>query len=163
MKKKFSRLIMFCMLIVPSISFAADSLYIQVRKAKLRSTPKHYGKILRTMKYGQKLNLINSEEDTGWFSVAYGNTKGFIHKSAVTERKVEFQQKSKGSTGNFDNSEIATAGKGVEQGWDKNIERKYASQNGSLNFKAVDQMERVYTADSELTGFRKAGKLNQEG
>jgi hypothetical protein len=78
-----------------------------------------------------------------------------VHESAVSERRVVLN-----SDASFDNKAggdqtVILAGKG----FNKEVERAYSSRNRSLNFKAVDAMEKNSVSNSELLRFAKEGKL----
>ncbi len=146
----------FCaiLIMIPFSVLAGNSpLYVKVRQAKIRSQPKQWAPSVSNLKYGDRLDVL-SEEDGAWLKVRKGGTNGYLHSTAVSERVVVFQTKgSVASKGN--DKDVILAGKG----FNKEVEKSYASKKPKLNYREVDRMERMSVSDSDIASFVKAGKL----
>ena len=129
-------------------------MYVQVKSSQLRSEPKYWASSVGSVSYGTKLNVL--KEENGWMKVTTsGGTQGYIHQSAVTPRKVVLSSSSK--VRSSDSSEIVLAGKG----FNREVERQYAADNSSLDFRAVNAMESLKVSDSEVRQFMSSGKLTR--
>ena len=151
------RLLKFLLLIIACIPMQviAEPLFVSVKSTKLRNQPLHWAASQQRLSYGTKITALDN--DNGWFKVqtAEGKT-GFIHQSAVTEREIILKDKQDDNVAH-DKSDVVIAGKGFS----KEVEKKFAS-GSSLNFSAVNRMERRTVQDKELANFVKEGKLTKE-
>lgn len=130
----------------------AEDIYVQVKTSALRSEPKYWSSQVAPLKYGDKLKRI--KEDDGWYQAqSTAGAKGFIHSSAITSRRVVFANT--GGTQVVSSSDVVLAGKG----FNREVEREYAAQNGDLNFRSVDAVESLRVTDGAVTEFIKVGKL----
>ncbi len=113
--------------------------------------------MLATLKYGDPVEVVSKKE--GWLDVKAGGKRGFVHETAVTERKLP--KVAPGSEGTqsttVSRDEVALAGKG----FNPQVENEYRAGKPELNdeFALVDAMERRAVAPAELEQFMDAGKL----
>ncbi len=142
-------------LFAASIAAASNgAVYVKVREAKLLSKARFIAPVIAQVRHGDRLDL--ERQDGSWLAVrTFSGKSGFVHASAVTERRVVLD-----SGAAFDNkgggdSTVILAGKG----FNKAVERAYASRNRSLNFKAVDAMEKQSVSSAALLQFAKEGRL----
>ncbi len=154
MKSRRLLLLLVCALI-PSLSFA-ESLYIKVKNSRLRSQPQQWSHGIKSLAYGEKLELVVApKEGQGWYKVkAKNGSTGYIHWSAITDRKIVLSSAGVTSA-KADEADILIAGKG----FNKKIEKELASQDATLNFSEVDKMERLRVGEGTLAGFIKSGGL----
>jgi len=132
----------------------AEDIYVQVKSSALRSEPKYWSSQVAPLRYGDKLKKI--KEDDGWCQAqSAAGAKGFIHSSAITSRRIVFVNT--GGTQVASSSDVVLAGKG----FNKEVEREYAAQNGNLNFRSVDAVESLKVADAAVSEFIKVGKLSK--
>jgi hypothetical protein len=132
----------------------AEDIYVQVKSSALRSEPKYWSSQVAPLKYGDKLKKI--KESNGWYQAqSVAGAKGFIHSSAITSRRVVFANT--GGTQVASSSDVVLAGKG----FNKDVEREYAAQNGNLNFRSVDAVESLKVTDLAVSEFIKVGKLSK--
>ena len=125
---------------------------VQVKESKLRAKPEFWASSVSDLTYGQRLVVAGSE--AGWIKAQTSNGKvGYVHPSAVTEKKIVLAGTNVASSAN--NSDIVLAGKG----FNSSIEKDYAAENPSLNYAAVNQMERLHVSDAELGAFLSEGQL----
>jgi hypothetical protein len=129
-----------------------DALYVKVRSTKLRAQPQQWAKPLADLRYGDVLKP--GKLDDGWHSVTAKNAKGFVHDSALTERRVVLQANAS-TVGAGSERDVILAGKG----FNKQVEQGYAAQNQSLNYAEVDKMEKLVVSDGELSSFVSGGQL----
>lgn len=146
-------IILAAFIIVPSISLA-ENVYVSVRETQLRPKADFLSKGT-FLKYGDMLNVIKDQDN--WLNVKTAVGKqGFVHRSAITERRVVLKGQSSFMSSGSSQSDIVLAGKGFS----KEVENQFALQNRSLNFRAVDTMEKPRVAPNDLSMFVTAGKLN---
>ncbi|MBX7143142.1 MAG: SH3 domain-containing protein [Oligoflexia bacterium] len=135
-----------------SIALAED-VSVKIRSTALRSQPKAWAATLAVLSYGDTLKLTGA--DGSWMKVkSKGGTEGFVHSSALTTKKVVLAS-AKSPSAQVDRADIVMAGKGFS----KEIERQFASANGSLNYASVNEVERFRVSSGELSAFMKSGKL----
>lgn len=130
-------------------------LTIKIKDSKLRSAPKLWAPSVSNLKFGDVLTPLGAEN--GWYKVKMkGGTQGFVHPTAVTDRKVVLSS-SKAASAKVDASEVVLAGKG----FNKEIEKDFAVANPGSNFKQVDAVGAVKIPDAELVRFMREGKLGK--
>ncbi|NDC39586.1 MAG: hypothetical protein EBZ48_16360 [Proteobacteria bacterium] len=135
---------------------AGSEQYVQVANAKLRESPKHWGKGILDLSYGTPVKVVSIEG--GWVKAGSANgTVGYVHQSALTARKIAFAASAAGVQIRPDDSDVVLAGKGFSA----EIESAYRDANKELNFEAVDQMEKLVPTDKELSLFVAEGKLRE--
>ncbi|MCB0325724.1 MAG: SH3 domain-containing protein, partial [Bdellovibrionales bacterium] len=127
--------------------------FVQTKRSKLRSGPAPLARVLQEVRYGDALEALGEQD--GWVRVRAGRTEGFVHKTAITPKRVVLSPSSPAPSGNAQGADVVIAGKGFS----REVEQQYASQNRGLNFSAVDEMERRTVADAELAKFIAAGAL----
>lgn len=142
----------------PDLSQAAqgDRLYIEVGSTKLRAQPKHWAPSISELTYGDK--LVEVSLANGWYRVTGEKGEGFVHESAVTERKVKLRSGGIDPDIRPDESDIVLAGKG----FNKEVEASYAKTEASLNYESVNRVEAAEVSDKELLAFLRDGRLNVE-
>lgn len=132
---------------------AADGANVKIKSTALRSQPKAWASSVAVLNYGDALELIGAEG--AWMKAkAKGGKTGYVHSSALTTKKVLLAS-SKAPAAQVDRADIVMAGKGFS----KEIERQFASTNGTLNYSAVNEVEKQRVGAGELSSFIKSGKL----
>lgn len=130
----------------------ASTITVLVQETALRKRPQSYAPSVGTARLGQKF------ESSGVEAGFHRTASGYIHASAVTEKRVKLG--SAGSVGGSASAEEVTlAGKG----FNAQVERSYGEKNGAANFSAVNAMERRSVSEAELFDFLRAGGLMGEG
>lgn len=145
----------------PLASYAASSgqdMYVQVRSAKIRSTPEFWGASVSGVSYGDKVGVIPGQKgEGGWLKVkGAGGKEGYLHVSALTSRKVVLRASDQKPSHGVSSSDVVLAGKGFS----KEVEANY-SKSHALNYKGVDQIERERIGEGELRSFVKGGNLGR--
>ena len=117
------------------------------------------GKIVANVAYGDRVEAMESQN--GWSKVRLAGEKqsGWIHDSALTHKKIVLtagqSDVAQGATGD----EIALAGKGFNE----QVEREVKEKNPQLDFKTIDQMEKIVVSDSQMRQFLDAGRVRPQG
>lgn len=132
-------------------------LYVEVNSTKLREKPQFWAKGLKDLHYGDK--LASAEQENSWFKTKDANgLEGYVHASAVTKKKIILSSKSNSAAAKPDETDVVLAGKG----FNREVEGAYASAGGEVNYKAVDQMQKIRIDDVALYSFLQNGKLRVE-
>lgn len=126
----------------------ASTITVLVQETALRKRPQSYAPSVGLARLGQKF------ESSGLVSGFYQTPSGFIHSSAVTEKKVKLGS-ADSVGGSASAEEVTLAGKG----FNAQVEKSYGAQNASANFAGVNAMERRSIAEGELFEFLRAGGL----
>lgn len=136
---------------------AVQVMSVQVKQAQLRQEPTFLSPVVATASYGQRLHC--EEERGDWFSVlSQGGDRGWLHRSALTEKTIEMGAGSQGAGASGE--EMVLAGKG----FNKQVEQSYRSSHGGLGYKYVDEAERAYpVSQQQLVAFLNAGGLEGTG
>lgn len=134
---------------------------VQVESTRIRVSPQHWAAGVADLHYGDRLTAVSPQGD--WLKVrTAGGKEGFIHVSAVTTRDLDFSVKKTSYSGagnvHADPSDVQTASKGFSP----EIERQYRSQNPSLRFDLVSEVDNLKVSDREVEAFVKSGKLGQQ-
>ena len=128
--------------------------YVTVRESKLHARADFFSSASGNIKYGDRLDV--SSESGSWYLVkGPGGKQGYVHQSAVTERKVVLRSGGKFDAAQADQNDVVLAGKG----FNAEVEKQFAASNRQLNFAAVDSMERLKVSPQELTAFAQQGQL----
>jgi len=130
----------------------ASTITVLVQETALRKRAQSYAPSIGTARLGQKF------ESSGLTAGFHKTPSGFIHASAVTERKVKIGS-ADSVGGGTSAEEITLAGKG----FNAQVEKSYGAQNAGANFTAVNAMERRSVAEPALFDFLRAGGLLAEG
>ena len=135
----------------------ATSLYVEVKKAKLRSKPLHWAKASADVSYGDKLQQVSFKDP--WYQVkSVKGTIGYIHSTAVTKKYIQFKGAGPVDAGVAE-SDIVLAGKG----FNKEIETEYSGDSPNLNYDEVNKLEARNVSANQLSKFILEGELNSEG
>lgn len=131
----------------------ASTITVLVQQTALRKRPQSYSPSVGTARLGQKF------ESSGLEAGFHKTPSGYIHSSAVTERKVKLGS-ADSVGGSASSEEVTLAGKG----FNAQVEKSYGDKNPSaVNFAAVNAMERRSVAEAELFAFLRAGGLLEGG
>jgi hypothetical protein len=115
-------------------------------------SPKFIGPTAGSVSRGDQLTIKEVKGD--WYRVE-GSYSGWIHKSNVTEGKVQLSSTPGGSGGNVNRDEVELAGRGFTP----QVEQQYKDKNPNLDFSHVDFIEKTAVDPAELEAFVSEGKL----
>ena len=139
----------------------AEEVFVQVSSAAIRGAPQQWARTVAQVRYGDALTVIQAvaaaeEGVPGWLQVRVGKSQGYIHRSAVTDRKVVVQGRGTGAgVQNAQSGDIVLAGKG----FNSQVEGAYAARKANANFPEVDRMLARKISDGEVASFIQSGKL----
>ena len=148
--------VLLMLLLGVSVAIAApkvgSTVTIRVLSAKVMKAPKFIGSAAGSVSRGQQ--LVVKEVKGDWYRVE-GSSTGWIHKSNVTEGKVQLSSTPGGSGGNVNRDEMELAGRGFTP----EVEQKYKQGNPNLDFSHVDAIEKTSIDPAELEAFVTEGGL----
>jgi len=136
-----------------NVSAAPSQVYVTVRDTKLHTRPDFSSPAAGAIKYGDRLDV--SSESGSWYLVKAAGKQGYVHQSAVSERKVILRSSGKFDSSQADQNDVVLAGKG----FNAEVEKQFAASHRQLNFAAVDAMERLKVSPQELAAFAEQGQL----
>jgi SH3-like domain-containing protein len=135
------------------VSAAPQSMSVTVRETQVRATPSFLGAVLAVLAYGDRVDILATERD--WMKVALpGGKQGWVHQSALTEKRVVLQAGSGSVEQSASGDEVALAGKG----FNKEVEAQYKAEN-NLDYTWVDRMEGFVVSPQQVLAFVEAGEL----
>ncbi len=130
---------------------------VTVREAPVRATPSFLGRILATLAYGDRVQVVSTRGDWVQIALPSGGGNGWLAASALTQKEIVLHSGGNVSQG-ASSGEVALAGKGFNE----QVEQQYQSET-HLDYSEVDQMEKDTIPVSTLIAFLKAGGLEGQG
>lgn len=132
---------------------------VQVKKGQVRSRPTFLGKIVGTLSYGDRVNLV--EEKKTWFRIAMpgAGISGWMHASSLTRKKIVLTAGAADVREAATSDELALAGKG----FNKQVEGEFRAKNRHIDFTWIDQMEQYAVSKSQINRFIQYGGLTPTG
>ena len=140
-------------LIFTSTICAAATMSVQVKKSPLRGSPSFLSKMTGEVHYGDRLEVL--EKNNSWVKVQAVGLEGWLHNSALSEKKIELDAGKRDMASTADAGEVALAGKG----FNAEIEEEFR-KDSELNYQAVDQIQTYGINDREKIAFIQAGGLS---
>jgi len=135
------------------------SMSVQVRQGQVRKTPSFLGVIVDRLSYGDKVTIL--EENENWLTVQTETTgtRGFMHISALTTKEVILNPGTTPVEKTASSDEFALAGKGFNQ----SVEGEFRANNPHLNFAGIDRMEGYGVSQEQMKQFLFKGQLVPRG
>ncbi len=133
---------------------SAETLRIVTRENALRQECRFFAPVILMVRYGVPVEVVSREGD--WIWVKFKNTKGCVHKTAVTEKKIA-PTGSAAAAGGASAEEVALASKGFTP----EVEQSYRAKYPELNFQLVDRIESYRLPESVFMKFVREGGLRQ--
>jgi len=132
------------------------TLSVQVREAPVRASPAFIGRIVADLSYGDRVQA--TEQKAAWVKVAAaGGVSGWVHQSALTEKRIVIGAGSADVATGASSGELALAGKG----FNSDVEAQFKAQNRDIDFTPVNRMERARITQEEMTAFLKEGGIGR--
>lgn len=149
---------LFPMLLV-SLALAATQMFsVQIKSGNLRSRPSFLGKIVSEVSYGDRLTML--AEQAGWTQVRdTSGHEGWIHTSALTEKKIVLASGDRAVDTSASTDELALAGKGFNE----EVETEFKSANPEIDYAWVDRMEQMKISPQQAMAFLSAGGIEPKG
>jgi len=128
---------------------------IQVKTGQLRSTPGYFSRVVTRLDYAAKVIVL--EEKGDWLKVKPdgGTTTGWIHKSALTKKRLKLSAGKTDISNTVTTDEQALAGKG----FNSDVEAQFKKENKEIDFTWVDKMEKIKIPPEELKKFLEEGDI----
>ena len=129
---------------------------VQVKAGPVRATPSFVGQIVGNLAYGDRVDVL--AERPGWMRVSAGAVSGWMHQSALTEKRVVLKAGDANVQTGASGEELALAGKG----FNSDVEAQFKAQNRDIDFGPVDRMERRNASQGEMAAFLKDGQVHPQ-
>ena len=153
---RFGPVIALALIAVAAVA-AGTMLSVQVREGQLRERPSFLGKVAADVAYGDRLEVL--ETRAGWTKVRGEGVEGWIHTSALTEKRVVLSSGDVDANVGASGEELALAGKG----FNAEVEQAYRAGNPEAQYAWVDRMEAVVVSADEAAAFLAAGGVEPKG
>jgi SH3-like domain-containing protein len=155
---KLKSLLAAAMLAAGAASAAApQEMSVQVRTGQLRATPSYLGKPVAAAAYGERVTVLVTQGD--WLQVRGAAGSGWIHKSALTVKKVVIKAGSEQVAATASGEELALAGKG----FNSDVEADFKKKNAEIDFGPIDRMEKIKVTPAEAQAFLAEGGVKAGG
>jgi len=111
--------------------------------------------IKKTLSYGDRVVVLEDKKDWLDIRVEATGTRGFMHRSALTVKKVVLNPGKQAVEKTATSDEFALAGKGFNE----NVEGRFRADNPHLNFIGIDRMEGCGVSEDQMRDFLLKGQL----
>lgn len=139
--------------VMGSVAAYGETLSVQVKSGEVRSTPSFLGKIVGRLPYGAQVASTGERGD--WLGVSGAGVRGWMHRSALTDKKIVFRAGAANVNQYATSDELSLAGKGFNE----EVENAYKARNPNVDFTWIDQMEAVTVSQSEMLRFLQEGAV----
>ncbi|MFH1976159.1 MAG: SH3 domain-containing protein [Pseudomonadota bacterium] len=152
-------LILLAVALLAALAVASQTMSVQVKSGQVRKSPTFLGPVIAKFAYGDRVQILTQQG--AWYQVALpsGNGQGWMHTSALTEKKIVLKAGAMDVSQAASSDELALAGKGFNQ----QVENEYRTRNPNLNFSQIDQMEARTVSQGEIQTFIQDGRLTAQG
>ena len=158
MKKPARLAFLFAAVLVVFVFLLAETVIVKVKMTSIRRDPKFTSAAVAALKAGEPLEKL--EARSGWVKVkTQAGVVGWVHSTAVQTKKVNLTAMDKTMQTQASAGEVALAAKG----FNKQVEDKYRATNPTLDFAAVDALEKLKPTAAEVEAFLKLGQLGEYG
>jgi hypothetical protein len=127
---------------------------VRVMSAKLMAGPKFIGKTVTEVSRGA--HLAFQDKKSSWYQVKTGAGQvGWIHSSAVVDKKVQLSSDAGGGGRDASQDEIELAGRGFTP----EVESQYRSKHRDLDFSHIDKIEALKVDTEAVASFAADGAV----
>lgn len=141
-------------LVLAGLALAAQQLTVQVHQTQLRQRPSYLGAGVAPVPYGLRVTVL--AEQGPWRQVRTPDGRqGWLHVSALTDRKLQLRSGATDAATGAEVDEIALAGKGFTA----EVERSFREQNAEVDFTWVDRMAGWSVTPEQAAAFLAAGEV----
>jgi len=130
----------------------AEQVHVQIANARLKKSPQWFAATVAEPSLGAPLEVVKLTGD--WYKVQAGETAGWIHKSAVSAKKLKKSKASSVGSTKTSADDITLAGKGFNT-----LEADYRKSGESVNLEAIDALEARSVDEAKLLLFLRQGAL----
>jgi hypothetical protein len=149
-----------CLVLAAGVVFAADQkqMSVTVKETPVRATASYLGKILGTLKYADRVTVLDQPAGASksWVKVRGpdGKLQGWVSLSALQDKTIALKSGSENVAQGASTGEVALAGKGFNE----SVEKEYKSE-GKLDYTWVDRMQQIVVSPDQLAAFINQGGL----
>ncbi len=132
---------------------------VAVRQGAVRVSPMPFGKIIATLGYGERVNVL--AEQGLWFKVRdqRQGREGWMHSASLIAKPITLKPGER-LGGGASEDELALGGKG----FNAQVEAEYKARGKNLDYASVDWMERIQVSPEAMREFlAKGGLQSPEG
>jgi SH3-like domain-containing protein len=158
MKRHFSALPVFLLVFLMASTTEGDAMKmmsVQVKRGEVRATPYFLGKIVATLSYGDRVEVLGSKES--WFRVSLKgkDVTGWMHASALSEKRILLKAGETDAQVAASSGELALAGKG----FNADVEAEFKARNRNIDFTWIDRMQEMKVPPERIAAFLQEGGL----
>lgn len=158
MKRPSSALTVFLLVLLMASTTAGDAMKmmsVQVKRGEVRATPYFLGKIVATLSYGDRVEVLASNES--WFRVSPQGkgVTGWMHASALSEKRIVLKAGGRDAQVAASSGELALAGKG----FNADVEAEFKARNRKIDFSWIDRMQAMKVPPERIAAFLQEGGL----
>jgi hypothetical protein len=158
MKRHFSALPVFLLVFLMASTTEGDAMKmmsVQVKRGEVRATPYFLGKIVATLSYGDRVEVLGSKES--WFRVSLKgkDVTGWMHASALSEKRILLKAGEADAPVAASSGELALAGKG----FNADVEAEFKARNRNIDFTWIDRMQGMKVPPERIVAFLQEGGL----
>ncbi|HEX2694803.1 MAG TPA: SH3 domain-containing protein [Acidobacteriota bacterium] len=156
--RRYSAVLLVCLALLgfsAAIEGGRKAMSVQVKQVQVRATPSFLGKVVATLAYGDRVETL--EEKDGWIRIVPPGSKapGWIHSSALTEKRVVLMAGKKETDVAASTGELALAGRG----FNADVEAAFKAGNRDIDFTWIDRMQNMNVPPGKIQAFVQEGKL----
>lgn len=152
------RLLAMLMLVAGAALAASPAeMSVQIRNGQLRGTPSYLGKPMAAVAYGDRVSVLVTQGD--WMQVKAVTGTGWLHKSALSEKKIVLKAGASDVSNTASGEELAQATKG----FNSDVEADFKKKNADIDFGPIDAMEKIKVTPAEAQAFLEAGGVKAGG
>jgi uncharacterized protein YgiM (DUF1202 family) len=159
--RRFLWLCAVLVLVAAANAGAADKVMsVTVDTTQIRATASYLAKVLATLKYGDKVTILDQPANAkGWAKVLGPDkkTQGWVNLSALTTKDVQLASTT-GVQQTASSGDVALAGKG----FNSDVEAQYKAEQ-KLDYTWVDKMQSFAPPPEQVAAFVSAGGLTEQG
>jgi SH3-like domain-containing protein len=137
---------------------------VHVNEAVARNEPSFLSPVALTLAYGDSVGIVDKTEDWHKVQPASSAVTGWMHVSALTEKKIKLEAGETDENVQASKQELALGGRG----FNKDVEDQFRTDNADLDA-AYSELDRL-TADpagrssyAEISKFMREGELTARG
>jgi SH3-like domain-containing protein len=158
MTPRFSVLLVFCLVLLMASAAAGEgrkAMSVQVKQGQVRATPSFLGKIVATLSYGDRVDVL--EEKKPWIKVLPPGkgAPGWMHASALSVKRIVLKAGRKEADVAASSGELALAGKG----FNADVEAEFKKTHKDIDFSWVDRMQAMIVPQEKIGAFLREGSL----
>lgn len=158
MKRALIAAICMLLMVITTVEAKKKLMSIQIKKGSLRTAPSFLGKVMANVSYGDRVSVMQVKRDWSKVSPIKNDKAGWIHKSALSKKKIVLKADAKQNVG-ASSGELALAGKG----FNSEVESEFKAKNKDIDFTWIDKMEKFKVSHAQMQAFLSTGSVTSKG